>query len=324
MDSRRAQDLLGHIMKDEDYGKGMFEKLPIDEAIAVEEDLLNACIRKANDEDNMNDSAFFSDMKKAYRPLLLDKLRRAEHLWMVYSDVTGYPYSVDGDLLVIYKYSSSKHVTDRLNALGYRITLSVMNPVGLETEVSHMYRNGYKNIRFVSGEGTPFVVEREELYPYERFLKEDYVTNPGLQQAMISLFQETRKDMLVPEGAPREAFQEMITKRQQEYVKALKGADYMAPCVKTSQDDEDEIAFQCIDVTERVNEAGDGNVIAIPVFTDGFEMDKCYPGQFEDMLCSFGEITDTVEELGASGIIINALGISQFIPLDTLKAIRNS
>ena len=39
----------------------------------------------------------------------------------------------------------------------------------------------------------PFVVEREELYPYEEFFKDDYITNPGLQAAMLNYFQEFRK-----------------------------------------------------------------------------------------------------------------------------------
>lgn len=321
MDAQRAQDLLRHIMRDEDYGKAMFDKLPLDDAIAVEEDLLNSCIKGANEKSNANDSAFFTDIKEAFRPLLLDKIRKADHLWMVYSDVTGYPYSVDGDVLVIYDYAGSKAVVDRLNGLGYRITLSAMDPVGLEVEVSHMYRNGYKNIRFISDNATPFIASREEIYPYERFLKEDYVTNPGLSQAMISLFQETRKEMEVPKGAPEEAFKQMIMKRQQEYILNLKGSEFMVPCVKSGNDEEEEISFQCIDVTDRVSEKNGEPIIAIPIFTDGFEMEKCYPGQYEDVLCTFEEIVDTVDELGASGVIIDALGISQYVSTETLKQI---
>ena len=47
MNSLRAQDILKHITGDEDYGVAMMQKLPLDEAIAVEGDLLNACIKEA-------------------------------------------------------------------------------------------------------------------------------------------------------------------------------------------------------------------------------------------------------------------------------------
>lgn len=321
MDALRAQDLLRHITGDEDYGKAMMEKLPLDEAIAVIEDLLNVCIKQADEKKNANDAAFFSDMKKAFRPIVLAKIRNAEHLWVVYSDVTGYPYSVDGDMLVVYDYTQSKSITDRLNAQGYLAVLSLVTPEQFANEISHMYRNGYKNIRFVSGNGTPFIVAREEIYPYEKFMKEDYITNPALSQSMIALFQETRKTSKVEPGAPEEAFRQMLEKREKEFITAVKNAEYMVPCVKQENGDEVEISFQYIDITERVESKDGEPVIAIPAFTDGFEMDKCFPGQYENMLCTFDELIDTINELGASGMIINALGISQYMDTDTLKNI---
>ena len=321
MDALRAQDLLRHITGDEDYGKAMMEKLPLDEAIAVIEDLLNVCIKQADEKKNANDAAFFSDMKKAFRPIVIDKIRNAEHLWVVYSDVTGYPYSVDRDMLVVYDYTQSKTITDRLNAQGYLAVLSLVTPEQFANEISHMYRNGYKNIRFVSGNGTPFIVAREEIYPYEQFMKEDYITNPALSQSMIALFQETRKTSKVESGAPEEAFREMLEKREKEFITAVKNAEYMVPCVKQDNGDEVEISFQFIDITERVESKDGEPVIAIPAFTDGFEMNKCYPGQYENMLCTFDELLDTINELGASGMIINALGISQYMDTDTLKII---
>ena len=45
------------------------------------------------------------------------------------------------------------------------------------------------------------------------------------------------------------------------------------------------------------------------------------PGKTEDMLCTFDELVATVVELGASGIIINALGISHYMSVKTLEAL---
>ena len=50
-------------------------------------------------------------------------------------------------------------------------------------------------------------------------------------------------------------------------------------------------------------------------------MDKCYPGQYENMLCTFDELISTIRELEASGMIINALGISQYMDIETLSQI---
>ena len=85
--------------------------------------------------------------------------------------------------------------------------------------------------------------------------------------------------------------------------------------------EEIEISFQYLDVTEQIGSDNGEKVIAIPVFTDGFEMNKCYPGKTEDMLCTFDELVATVVELGASGIIINALGISHYMSVKTLEAL---
>ncbi|EEC57636.1 hypothetical protein BACPEC_02148 [[Bacteroides] pectinophilus ATCC 43243] len=64
MNSLRAQDILKHITGDEDYGVAMMQKLPLDEAIAVEGDLLNACIKEADEKKNANDAAFSGICRK--------------------------------------------------------------------------------------------------------------------------------------------------------------------------------------------------------------------------------------------------------------------
>ena len=88
-------------------------------------------------------------------------------------------------------------------------------------------------------------------------------------------------------------------------------------------EEEVEISHHFIDITDRVTEKEEGeHVIAIPVFTDGFEMDKCYKGQYENMLYTYKELVGVIDELGASGAIFNPLGISYYIPLETLKKIE--
>jgi hypothetical protein len=103
---------------------------------------------------------------------------------------------------------------------------------------------------------------------------------------------------------------------------AMVNSEYMVPCVKEETEEEVSIAHHFIDVTDRVKHKEDEQVIAIPAFTDGFEMDKCYKGQYENMLYTYKELVEAIDELGASGAIFNPLGISYYIPLETLKKIE--
>ena len=169
---------------------------------------------------------------------------------------------------------------------------------------------------FRSGDKNEYVIPREVFGTYEEFFRDDYVTNPGLQNAMIAYFQEFRKN------TDKESIAQILDKRENNMLRVMVNSEYMVPCVKEETDAEVSIAHHFIDVTEQVTHKDGEQVIAIPAFTDGFEMDKCYKGQYENMLYSYKELVEAIEELGASGAIFNPLGISYFIPLETLKKIE--
>ena len=73
---------------------------------------------------------------------------------------------IDGDMIFIYDFAAAKQIEADLNKAGYRVTFGNVDKDAFKTEIAHMYRNGYKKIRFMDGKMEPFVVEREELYPY--------------------------------------------------------------------------------------------------------------------------------------------------------------
>ena len=179
-----------------------------------------------------------------------------------------------------------------------------------------MYRNGYKNIRLTDGDKLEYVIPREAFGTYDEFFRDDYVTNPGLQNTMISYFQEFRKN------TDKDTIKELLDKRENAMLNAMVNSEYMVPCDKEETEEEVSIAHHFIDVTDRVKHKEDEQVIAIPAFTDGFEMDKCYKGQYENMLYTYKELVEAIDELGASGAIFNPLGISYYIPLETLKKIE--
>ena len=64
------------------------------------------------------------------------------------------------------------------------------------SEVGHMYRNGIKNIRFIDGRDNMLTISREEIATYDMFFKDEYVTNPALQNALIS-FRNSEKIKLM-------------------------------------------------------------------------------------------------------------------------------
>lgn len=317
MDARRAQDLLKHICQDEDYGAAMLEKLPLPEVIYVVNKLLPGCLEEADSKCNVNDSSFFHDMINRYRPLAIEKIKKADRLWVGYCELTGYPYIIDGrNMVVMYDYTDSSKVEAQLGFAGYQVSFGRADREAFFSEIGHMYRNGYKKILFIDGKSQPFEVDREELYSYDEFFNDEYVTNPGLECAMITYFQELRKKAPVEERA------ELIKRREETMIEQLINGEFMVPCIKEENDEQIEISHPYIDLTDRVTDKQEGEqVIAVPVFTDGYEMDKCYEGHHENMLYKFTELKGLTDELGASGIIINCLGISYYMDKKTIAKI---
>lgn len=318
MGVRRMQDILGHIMEDPDYGIAMLEKMTVSEGIFVVSRLLPECLQTANDNRKDNDVRFFATAARMWRPNVIEKIKKAEHLWMVYSDLTGYPYYVEGKLIILYDYTKSKQLEGRLNKAGYNVSLGVLDPEVFKAEVQHMYRNGYKKILFNDGGDVFLEVDREEIYGYEEFFDDDYVMNPGLQSVMIDFFQEARKT------APMDDKRMILLRnREDKLLDVIVNSEFMVPCIKEENEEEIEISHPYIDMTESVNEKGDDEekVIAIPAFTDGFEMEKCYAGHKENMLYKYDELVNLVDELEASGIVINYGGIFYYMSKKTLKRI---
>lgn len=316
MDKRRAQDLLRHIVQDEDYGIAMLDKMTVAESMFVLANLLPECIQRANDERNDNDIAFFVEAVKQYRHHVTAKLKSADHLWVVYSSLTGYPYYVDKKMVVLYDYGKHQELEDRLNNAGYKVALGIVDPKVFQAEVQHMYRNGYESILFTDGGDLVYTIDREELYGYDEFFSEDYITNPGLQAAMIDFFQEIRKD------APADRREDMLKRREDKMFQAMLASEFMVPCIKEENEEQIEISYPYIDLTDVVEEKQEGEqIMAVPVFTDGYEMDKCYNGHRENMLYQYGELLALVKELDASGIVLNYMGESYYMSKSVMEAV---
>jgi len=315
MNQKRAQELIKHIVEDKDNGAITMRNLSLSDSIYLEADILKSCILRADEIGKDTDASYFAQMIDRFRPIVLDRIKKADRLWIVYCDSTGYPYELDKDMLVLFDYINHKDIVQKLENSGFKITLIDVDSQKFKNEVSHMYRNGYKSIRFIDGKCEPFIVAREELYSHEEFFNETYITNPALQQTMISFFQEFRKKV---EFSAR---MNMLESRQEKMIKNLLNAEFMVPCTKTENEEEVEITHPFIDLSDKVESKDGKPVIAIPVFTDGFELDKCYMGKNETMLLSFKELVHLVEELEASGIIINCLGISYYMGYEVIKKI---
>jgi len=315
MNQKRAQELIKHIVEDKDNGANMMNNLSLPDSIYLISDILKNCILKANEIGKETDANYFAQVIDKFRPIVIDRIKKADRLWIVYCDSTGYPYELDQDILVLFDYFNHKDIVQKFEKSGFKITIVDIDSEKFKNEVSHMYRNGYKSIRFIDGKCEPFVVAREELYSHLEFFTSDYITNPALQQTMISFFQEFRKKVGIT------ARINLLESRQEKMIKNMLNAEFMIPCTKIETDEEVEITHPFIDLSDKVESKDGKPVIAIPVFTDGFELDKCYIGKNETMLLNFKELVHLVEELGASGIIINCLGISYFMEKDVINKI---
>lgn len=315
MTEKRAKELLRHIAEDKDYGAKMMESISLSESIYVVGKILKTCMNEAEEKGKDTDATFFAQMMDRFRPIVLDKIRNVKKVWVVYCETTGYPYDLDKDILVLFDHVNQKTIIDDLKKSGYVVTLLDEDSIVLKNEVGHMYRNGFKNIRFIDGVCEPFVVAREELYGFEEFYKDDYITNPGLQETMISFFQEFRKyDEFELNGT-------IITKREERMIGEMINAEYMVPCIKNETEDEVEISHPYVDMSQRLQSEEGRPIIAIPAFTDGYELDKCYNGTLETMLYSFKELSSLITEIGADGIVFNCMGVGYFMDKDVAEQV---
>lgn len=138
----------------------------------------------------------------------------------------------------------------------------------MQYEIAHLYRNGCRNIRFTDGKDNELIVSREEIGTYDQYIREDFVTNPGLQNALIKFFQEYRK----PGDSTAKAA--ILRDKEAELKKAIRNADYMVPCTKEETDEEVSISHPYVDITDKVSHKEGEKVLALPVFTDGLEMEN--------------------------------------------------
>ena len=226
MDSIKAQDIIRHIFKDEDKGVEYVTGLSITDGVEVLTKVLPELIKKAQEKNNVNDEGYFNEIGNVYRKIVVDKLLNADHLWTIYCDSTGYPYMVDDDIVVLYDYTNHARVEEQLGKYGYDISYGIEDKDSMQYEIAHLYRNGCRNIRFTDGKDNELIVSREEIGTYDQYIREDFVTNPGLQKALIKFFQEYRK----PGDSTAKAA--ILRDKEAELKKAIRNADYMVPCTK--------------------------------------------------------------------------------------------
>ncbi|MBQ4283716.1 MAG: SseB family protein [Lachnospira sp.] len=316
MEVKRAQELLKVILETENYGIPAMEKATLEEVVYMAAKVLPECLQTATDNRVDNDVAFFASALREVRAYAVERLKSEEELWVMYSGLTGYPYYVDGCLVVLYNYENRKGLEDILSKAGYRVETGVVTEQTFKYEIGHMYRNGYQTVIFADGTEVMFKVGREEIYAYEDFYDDDYVMNPDLQAAMIDYFQEVRK----PED--KEAREEMIVKRENRMFKLMADSEFIVPCLKQETEEELEISYPFIDIAKDLGK--DGEVIAVPAFTDGFEMNKCYGDHRDNIMYKFTELSGLIEELGATGVVINYAGQRMFMDVEMLKNVEKS
>ncbi len=315
MDSLKIKDILRHITRDDDCGVEAMRALPISNLIEVYSVMLPTCIEQAKDSNKEQDEEYFTQVRNAAFGIVIEKLKAEERRWVLYDEDTTYPYMVGDSMIVLYDYAGRDSVVKPLLSLGYKVSLLAEDAQGFINEIAHMYRNGYNYIQFVGAKGEAFVASREDFFSYEQFFGDDYITNPGLQAALIRNIQEVKR------AGASDKDVKLMEKLRYELNVQYQNAEYMVPCVKTETEEEITFAHPPIDITREVGQQGDTPVIAIPAFTDGFEMDKCYTGERENMLYNIKQMRDLIDELGVSGFVLNYLGQNCFLDREMIKTL---
>ncbi len=313
MEARRAQELLKYVINTGDYGISALKDATLEEAVYMAGKVLPECLQLATDKRVDNDIAFFASAIREVRAYVVDRLKNEDELWVVYSGLTGYPYYVDGCLVVLFNYEKHGAIEEILNKAGYKVETGSVTRQTFKYEIGHMYRNGYQTVIFADGTDIMFKVGREEIYAYDEYYDDEYVMNPAFQSAMIDYFQESRKDQ------PKEERMEMLTLRESKMFSVMKNSEFIVPCLTNETEEEVEISYPFIDLAKE--RGSEESIIAVPTFTDGFEMNKCYGDHRDNMLYKFEDLIGLVEELGASGIVINYMGEKFYMDMEMLKKV---
>ena len=127
MDQTKIQDIVRHITKDEDYGVGMMENLTLSDAVEVMTQMIPTLKKRAKEQGNSNDLAYFNRIENIYAKVMADKLRNEEHLWVVYCNTTAYPYMIDDDIMVLYNNKNASLLEKKLKLSGYEVSVGVEN-----------------------------------------------------------------------------------------------------------------------------------------------------------------------------------------------------
>lgn len=319
MDTQKARDILRHITRDDDNGIDAMRALTVAEVVEVYSIMLPTCIEQAIECEKEADEDYFKRVREYAYAVAIEKLSELPKRWIVYDSRTGYPYMVGDSMIVIYDFLARDKVMEPLIKMGYEVTLMPENEVDFKNEVAHMYRNGYSKIQFVGSTPKTFVTRREDFAAYEDFYGDDYITNPGLQAALIRYFQEAER------SGDADKNQELIGQMRAELDEQYMHAEYMAPCAKIETEDEITFVHPPIDLTAEIVGNSEGKkVVAIPVFTDGFEMDKCFTGERENMVYNIHELKELIEEIGVDGFVLNYMGQRIFMNLDMIAELCES
>ena len=112
----------------------------------------------------------------------------------------------------------------------------------------------------------------------------------------------------------------ILSELEKELIFNIKHSELMVPCTKIETDDEVEFLLPPVNIAKDLKIEDEGaEVIALPVFTDGFELDKCFPGVIENVLYNFEQLKESCEELGAKGFVINYMGSKYYVDDEMMK-----
>ena len=309
MDNNRAYELITHVFEDPDCGMEEMEKASVHENVYVMSYLKEVCIPKAEAEKNREDITRFQAMLSFFRALTLKKIMNLDKAWKVNSVATGYPYKFNDGVLILYTDENVEALKENLGKAYFSVEAEEMNNDQLRQEIGNLYRNGYKVVNFCDGVCKPFEVKVEDIMPLRDTYLKDSRINPDLQAAIISFFQEVRR------GVTYEGFEEAIQTLEKNMMIEVCKATYFVPSqmVPTSNNKEEMEITHPLLKGEATVEGQKIEQVALPVFTDIYEMALVYGEEWDPMEVSYDDVVKICHNLNATGFVINFKGINLFI-----------
>lgn len=267
---------------------------------------------------------FDSNVKVIYQSII-EKLKEAPVLYLVYDQATGFPYLNEGYVDI---YSTEKYAKDAIDYYmqqyrGLEVKAFHKEQSDLPSQISifaYLYYLGMEQLMIDNGK-YKVVVKRDEVLPPPDYTNIPTISipvvNPKLRYAMIDFFGEARWLVNYPNR------EESLKSKEGRMIKEICRAKYLLPMKyegNAEQSGENQVTFHEGAKLMFAKITNTENINYIPIFTDWSEFEKVYDkNSWNGMIVT---IKDAIMIGAGDGIAINPYGENLVLNEKSIKEIE--